>query len=76
MAQNSQAPKSKWGVGSLFQQAVAGVESRLDNILMDQEEAQKASNTKPKEAETTASPVSGSPAGCKAHLKTTELGLS
>ncbi|KAF3384786.1 Protein sgm1 [Penicillium rolfsii] len=63
MAQNSQAPKSKWGVGNFFQQAVAGVESRLDNILMDQEEAQKASNTKPKEAETTASPISRSPAG-------------
>lgn len=76
MAQNPQAPKSKWGVGNFLQQAVAGVESRLDNILMDQEEAQKASNTKPKEAETSASPISRSPAGCKAHLETTELDLS
>lgn len=38
MAQNPQGPKSKWGVGSFFQQAVAGVESRLDNILADGEE--------------------------------------
>lgn len=67
MAQNSQAPKSKWGVGNFFQQAVAGVESRLDNILMDQEDAQKE-KAKPKEAESTASPISRSPAGCKMHL--------
>lgn len=65
MAQNSQASKSKWGVGSFFQQAVAGVESRLDNILMDQEDAEKASNAKSKDAESTASPISRSPAGCK-----------
>ncbi|CEJ58915.1 hypothetical protein PMG11_07557 [Penicillium brasilianum] len=60
MAQNSQTSKSKWGVGNFLQQAVAGVESRLDNILMDQEDAQKA---KPKETESTASPISRSPAG-------------
>jgi hypothetical protein len=65
MAQNPQASKSKWGVGNFLQQAVAGVESRLDNILMDQEDAQKA---KPKEAESTASPIARSPAGCKVHL--------
>jgi hypothetical protein len=75
MAQNSQAPKSKWGVGNFFQQAVAGVESRLDNILMDQEDAQTASNTKPKEAESTAPPISRSPAGCKAHLKAKQMDL-
>lgn len=38
MTQNPQTPKSKWGMGSFFQQAVAGVESRLDNILADGEE--------------------------------------
>lgn len=65
MAQNSQGSKSKWGVGSLFQQAVAGVESRLDNILMDQEDAQKAANAKSKDTESTVSPISRSPAGCK-----------
>lgn len=73
MAQNSQAHKSKWGVGSFFQQAVAGVESRLDNILMDQEDTQRASNTKSKDAESTASPISKSPAGCKVHLKIPDL---
>ncbi|KAJ5185479.1 hypothetical protein N7491_006655 [Penicillium cf. griseofulvum] len=47
MAQNSQAPKQKWGVGSFFQQAVAGVESRLDHILMDEDGNQTGSNAKP-----------------------------
>lgn len=70
MAQNSQAPKSKWGVGSFFQQAVAGVESRLDNILMDQEDAQKAANAKSKDAESTAPPISRSPAGCRCISRT------
>lgn len=47
MAQNSQTQKSKWGMGSFLQQAVAGVESRLDHILMDEENNQ---TTKPTEA--------------------------
>jgi hypothetical protein len=34
---NSQTSKSKWGVGSFFQQAVAGVESRLDTILAEED---------------------------------------
>ncbi|KAJ5160328.1 uncharacterized protein N7482_007332 [Penicillium canariense] len=63
MAQNPQTSKPKWGMGNFFQQAVAGVESRLDNILMDQEEAQKASNAKLKEAESPGPPISRSPAG-------------
>ncbi|KAJ5794105.1 M protein repeat protein [Penicillium paradoxum] len=46
MAQNSQTQKPKWGMGSFFQQAVAGVESRLDHILMDEENNQ---TTKPAE---------------------------
>lgn len=62
MAQHPQPPKSRWGVGSFLSQAVAGVESRLDNILMDQEEAAKAEGAKPREAEnavqTPKSPVS------------------
>ncbi|KAJ5091823.1 M protein repeat protein [Penicillium alfredii] len=52
MAQNSQAAKQKWGMGSFFQQAVAGVESRLDNILMDPDEiATKPASAKATETE-------------------------
>lgn len=39
MDQNPNAPKPKWGMGSFFQQAVAGMESRLDNFLTEGEEA-------------------------------------
>ncbi|KAJ5898210.1 hypothetical protein N7504_008498 [Penicillium tannophilum] len=66
MAQDSQNPsKPKWGVGSFFQQAVAGVESRLDHILLDEEERQKnaAANAKPQENETKNTPLTRSPAG-------------
>ncbi|KAJ5152066.1 hypothetical protein N7492_010361 [Penicillium capsulatum] len=62
MAQNSQAQKPKWGVGNFFQQAVAGVESRLDNILLDQDEAPKPPAAKPEKNESP-SPVTRSPAG-------------
>ncbi|KAJ5893991.1 hypothetical protein N7495_005682 [Penicillium taxi] len=68
MAQNSQPSKSKWGVGTLFQQAVAGVESRLDHILLDEADRQKSqsqsqpSNEKLTENANTA-PISRSPAG-------------
>lgn len=70
MAQDSQAQsKPKWGVGSFFQQAVAGVESRLDNILLDEEERQKnaTANAKPEseaKVETKNTPLTRSPAGC------------
>lgn len=64
MAQNSQPQKPKWAVGNFFQQAVAGVESRLDNILLDEEERQKAANAKPGEAASTGAPIARSPAGC------------
>ncbi|KAG0155300.1 hypothetical protein PDIDSM_875 [Penicillium digitatum] len=62
MAQNSQTQKSKWGVGSFFQQAVAGVESRLDHILMDEEGNQTGSIAKPtenqeREASSTKAPI-------------------
>ncbi|KAJ5656033.1 hypothetical protein N7507_007983 [Penicillium longicatenatum] len=66
MSQDSQNPsKPKWGVGSFFQQAVAGVESRLDHILLDEEERQKnaAANAKPQENETKNTPLTRSPAG-------------
>ncbi|CAG8109836.1 unnamed protein product [Penicillium olsonii] len=49
MAQDSSTQKQKWGMGSFFQQAVAGVESRLDNILMD--ESGNQTNTTGKAAE-------------------------
>ncbi|KAJ5122399.1 M protein repeat protein [Penicillium atrosanguineum] len=61
MAQNSQPQKPKWGVGNFFQQAVAGVESRLDNILLDEEERKKAANAKPAEAASTEAPITKSP---------------
>ncbi|ODM21960.1 hypothetical protein SI65_02804 [Aspergillus cristatus] len=38
MAQNPQGSKPKWKVGSFLQQAVAGVESKLDLILAEEEE--------------------------------------
>ncbi|PYI13856.1 M protein repeat protein [Aspergillus violaceofuscus CBS 115571] len=57
MAQNSQGNKPKWKVGSFLQQAVAGVESRLDQILAEEEDQKQvqAKNvaTKPKPAEHT-----------------------
>ncbi|CAG8379902.1 unnamed protein product [Penicillium salamii] len=49
MAQEQNAPKQKWGMGSFFQQAVAGVESRLDNILMDESGNQTSTTGKPTE---------------------------
>jgi hypothetical protein len=64
MAQNSQSQKPKWGMGNFFQQAVAGVESRLDNILLDEEERKKAANAKPAEAASTDAPITRSPTGC------------
>ncbi|CAI7588557.1 unnamed protein product [Penicillium glandicola] len=57
MAQNSQPQKQKWGVGSFFQQAVAGVESRLDHILMDEEGNAKHTETQGGEAPPTKAPV-------------------
>ncbi|KAJ5489257.1 hypothetical protein N7539_004147 [Penicillium diatomitis] len=63
MAQNPQAPKSKWGVGNFFQQAVAGVESRLDNILMDQEDGSKVTKPTTKEVESATPPIAKSSAG-------------
>lgn len=68
MAQNQQTHKSKWGVGAFFQQAVAGVESRLDNILLDDEERQKASGVKPVDNGTTGASVNRSPAGCMIYM--------
>ncbi|KAJ5862840.1 hypothetical protein N7455_006908 [Penicillium solitum] len=61
MAQNSQTQKPKWGVGSFFQQAVAGVESRLDHILMDEEGNQTGSTAKPTEAQGGEAPPTKAP---------------
>lgn len=41
MAQNPQGSKPKWKVGSFLQQAVAGVESKLDFILSEEEQQQQ-----------------------------------
>lgn len=65
MAQNQQTQKSKWGVGAFFQQAVAGVESRLDNILLDEEERQKTSSPKPGETGSAGASANRSPTGCR-----------
>ena len=47
MTQNQQTSKPKWGVGNFFQQAVAGVESRLDLMLAEGDEgAQQAASSK------------------------------
>ncbi|CAG8019097.1 unnamed protein product [Penicillium nalgiovense] len=61
MAQNSQTQKPKWGVGSFLQQAVAGVESRLDNILMDEEGNQSNSTAKPTETQGGEAPPTKAP---------------
>ncbi|PWY81977.1 M protein repeat protein [Aspergillus heteromorphus CBS 117.55] len=57
MSQNPQGAKPKWKVGSFLQQAVAGVESRLDLILAEEEDQkqQQARNapSKPKQNEQT-----------------------
>lgn len=64
MAQNSQTQKPKWGVGSFFQQAVAGVESRLDHILMDEEVNQTSSVAKPTETQGGEAPPTKAPVAC------------
>lgn len=50
MAQNSQGPKPKWKVGSFLQQAVAGVESKLDLILSEEEHQQHLQQMQSKNA--------------------------
>ncbi|EAW07767.1 M protein repeat protein [Aspergillus clavatus NRRL 1] len=56
MAQNS-GPKSKWKVGSFLQQAVAGVESRLDMILAEEENQKPLSRTPSVKSKQNESPV-------------------
>ncbi|RAH61006.1 M protein repeat protein [Aspergillus piperis CBS 112811] len=59
MSQGSQGSKPKWKVGSFLQQAVAGVESRLDLILAEEEDQKqsqaKHATAKPKPNEQTSS---------------------
>jgi hypothetical protein len=47
---NAQQTKSRWGVGALLQQAVSGVESRLDTILANDDEPSKLSGQKADDA--------------------------
>ncbi|EEA20389.1 hypothetical protein PMAA_042350 [Talaromyces marneffei ATCC 18224] len=49
---NAQQTKSRWGVGALLQQAVSGVESRLDTILANDDEPPKTSGQKLDDAAT------------------------
>lgn len=60
----SEAPKkSKWGVSAFLQQAVSGVESRLDIILANEEDSPpKKSQQKPSQTEERSSPIAASPA--------------
>ncbi|CAG8169833.1 unnamed protein product [Penicillium salamii] len=62
MAQEPNAQKQKWGMGSFFQQAVAGVESRLDNILMDESGNQTSTTGKPTENANGDKPTAKAPA--------------
>jgi hypothetical protein len=39
MSSNAAPTKPRWAVGAFLQSAVSGVESRLDNILANDEEA-------------------------------------
>ena len=61
MAQTPQSPKQKWKVGSFFQQAVAGVESKLDLILAEEEDKkqleQLQAKSNPAQANQTSSTV-------------------
>ncbi|KAL2808753.1 TATA element modulatory factor 1 DNA binding-domain-containing protein [Aspergillus granulosus] len=50
--------QNRWKVGSLFQQAVAGVESRLDQMLAEEEDA-KRQQTKPAPAHSRSNSLSG-----------------
>jgi len=50
MAQNPQGSKPKWKVGSFLQQAVAGVESKLDLILAEEEEQKQLQQMQSKNA--------------------------
>ena len=68
MAAQSSQPKSTSRWGSLLQQAMAGVESRLDNILTDDDSSTTVTERKDtmdqlvkKVAMTTAMPITASP---------------
>lgn len=54
MAQNPQGSKPKWKVGSFLQQAVAGVESKLDLILAEEEEQKQLQQMQSRNAATKA----------------------
>lgn len=54
MAQDPQGNKPKWKVGSFLQQAVAGVESKLDLILAEEEQEKQLQQMQNKNATTKA----------------------
>ncbi|KUL91392.1 hypothetical protein ZTR_01733 [Talaromyces verruculosus] len=63
MTSNAQPTKSRWGVGALLQQAVSGVESRLDTILANDDEPPKTSGQKADDAATKSTLTTAKPAG-------------
>jgi hypothetical protein len=69
MAQEPKTQKQKWGMGSFLQQAVAGVESRLDHILMDEDGNQTSATGKSIENKNGEAPAAKSPAACKGLLE-------
>jgi hypothetical protein len=69
MAQESKTQKQKWGMGSFLQQAVAGVESRLDHILMDEEGNQTSATAKPIENEIGEASPAKAPAACTSFME-------
>lgn len=70
MTSNAQPTKSRWGVGALLQQAVSGVESRLDTILANDDESPKTSGPKADDAATKSTLTAAKPAGSKQQLHT------
>lgn len=65
MTSNAQPTKSRWGVGALLQQAVSGVESRLDTILANDDEPAKTPGQKTDDAATKSTLTAAKPAGGK-----------
>lgn len=64
MASNMQTTKSRWGVSSLLQQAVSGVESRLDVLLANEEDFQKKPLSKEERINQSGSPTPKQVVGC------------
>lgn len=67
MTSNAQQTKSRWGVGALLQQAVSGVESRLDTILANDDEQSKSSGPKADDAASKSTLTAAKPAAGGKH---------